>query len=239
LRQAAADVLAARGAASQAGMYPNPIFGLQNASPSNSGGPTYGVIFGQTITTMGKKKLAEAAAIMDLENAQVAFRRAEADLMSSVRSGYFAVLVALEGIKASRALVNLTDEVYKVNVEQALFGEAAPYEPMQMAVFAAQARQGLIQARNSYMLAWKQLAARMGIRGLPPTALEGRIDILPQYEYSKVLAHVLTQHTEVATAATTQQKARYNLRLAEVTAIPDVTVTTSVFNDNSFGFNNR
>src|SRR5438445_3743715 len=79
----------------------------------------------------------------------------------------------------------------------------------------------------------------MGIRGLPPTALEGRLDTLPQYDYNQVLAHVLTQHTEVATATIIQNKARYNLRLAEVTAVPDITVTTTVLNDNSFGVNNR
>jgi cobalt-zinc-cadmium efflux system outer membrane protein len=75
---------------------------------------------------------------------------------------------------------------------------------------------------------------------MPPTALEGRIDMpLPKYEYDKVLAHVLTRHTEVATTAVVQDKARYNLRLAEVTAIPDVTVQTSLINDASLGVNNR
>src|SRR5205823_10555963 len=37
----------------------------------------------------------------------------------------------------------------------------------------------------------------------------------------------------------TQQKARYNLRLAEVTAVPDVTVQTTILNDNSLGVSNR
>ncbi len=144
LRQAASDVAAARGAALQAGAYANPTFGVQSNTNGPSGGPNYGILLGQTISTMGKKKLAEAAAIMDLENAQLAYHRAETDLMTTIRTGYFAVLVAQEAMKASRALVNLTDEVYKVNVDQVGGGEAAPYEPFQVAVFAAQARQGLI-----------------------------------------------------------------------------------------------
>jgi cobalt-zinc-cadmium efflux system outer membrane protein len=240
LRQAGADVKAAEGAARQAGLYSNPTFGVQSATASNNGGPTYGVILGQTITTMGKKKLAEAAAIMELENAQLAFQRAETDLMAAVRSGYFAVLVAQESIKANRALVSLTDEVYKVNVDQSLVGEAAPYEPMQVAVFSGQARLALIQARESYTLAWKQLVAKIGIRGMPPTELAGRIDMpLPKYDYGKVLDYVLTHHTEVLTATVSQNKARYNLRLAEVTAIPDVTVQATLTNDASLGVNNR
>jgi cobalt-zinc-cadmium efflux system outer membrane protein len=240
LRQAASDVAAARGAAIQAGAYSNPTFGVESATHGPSGGPSYGFFLGQTITTMGKKKLAQAAAIMDLENAQIAYHRAETDLLAAVRGGYFQVLVAEESVRTNRALVNLTDEMYKINVEQVYGGEAAIYEPMQVGVFAGQARQALIQARNSYTLAWKQLAASMGVRGLPPTKLEGRIDMpLPKYDYDKVLGHVLTKHTDMATAVVTEQKARYNLRLAEVTAIPDVTVQTTLTQDNTLGTSNR
>jgi cobalt-zinc-cadmium efflux system outer membrane protein len=240
LRQVAFDVAAAEGAAKQAGAYPNPTFGVESATHGPSGGPSYGVLLSQTIKTMGKTKLAQAAAIMDLENVQLAYHRAETDLMSSVRSFYFAVLVAQEAMKANRALVNLTDEIYKVNVDQVGGGEAAPYEAMQVAVFAGQARQALITARNNYTVAWRQLASSLGLRNLPPTMLEGRIDIpLPKYDFDKVLAHVLTNHTEVKTATITQQKARYNLRLAEVTAVPDVSVQTTLTQDNTFGANNR
>ncbi len=136
--------------------------------------------------------------------------------------------------------MTLTDEVYKVNVDQVGGGEAAVYEPMQVAVFAAQARQGLIQARNSYTLAWKQLAATLGTLGIKPTLLEGRIDMpLPKYDYDKVLGYVLTRHTDVATAANTHLKARYNVRLAEVAAVPDVSVQATLYNDNSLGANNN
>ena len=65
-----------------------------------------------------------------------AFRRAETDLSWNVRSGYFAVLVAQESIRANRALVSLTDEVYRVMVKQFRNGENAGYEPAQMGVFA-------------------------------------------------------------------------------------------------------
>ena len=41
----------------------------------------------------------------------------------------------------------------------------ATYEPMQVGVFAAQARAGLITARNAYTLAWRQLASGMGLPG--------------------------------------------------------------------------
>ncbi len=232
LRQAAADVQAAKGAAVQAGLYPNPTFGVQGITAGPSGGPEYGYVFGQTIKTMGKLRLARAAAEMDVANAELAYRKAETDLMASVRSGYFGVLVAGENIRANRALVRLTDEVYKVLVQQLRGGEVATYEPMQVGVFAAQARAGLITARNSYTLAWKQLASVMGLPGMPPTELAGRIDLpLPRYRYDAALARVLGNHTDVGTAENGIKKARYNLRLAEVTAVPDINWSVTLLND--------
>jgi cobalt-zinc-cadmium efflux system outer membrane protein len=232
LRQAAADISAARGAAIQAGLYPNPTFGMTGVTNGPSGGPTYGYNFNWTISTMGKLKLAQAAATMDLANAELAYRRAETDLAAAVRGGYFGVLVARESIRANRALVQLTDEMYKVMVRQLGGGEVATYEPMQIGVFAAQARAGLITARNSYSLAWKQLATSLGLPGMPLTEVAGRIDMpLPRYRWDAALARVLSQHTDVRTADNVIRKARFNLRLAEVTAIPDVSVGVGVIND--------
>jgi cobalt-zinc-cadmium efflux system outer membrane protein len=232
LRQAAFDVEAARGTALQAGLYPNPTFGVTGITNGPSGGPTYGYLFNWSIKTMGKLKLAQAAATMDLANAELAYRRAETDLMAAVRGGYFAVLVARENIRANRALVQLTDEMYKVMVRQLQGGEVATYEPMQIGVFAAQARASLITARNAYTAAWKQLAASLGLPGMPLTDVAGRVDMpLPRYRWDASLARVLSQHTDVLTADNGIRKARFNLRLAEVTAIPDVSVGVGVIND--------
>jgi outer membrane protein, heavy metal efflux system len=228
LRQAAFDIKAAEGAAVQAGLYPNPTIGTSTTTLGPSGGPTMGAVISQLIKTGGKLKLAEAAAAMDLANAQLAYRRAETDLMAAVRADYFAVLAAQEGMRANRALADLTDELYKVMQLQMKGGQFATYEPMSVGVVAAQARAALIVSRNSYLLAWKQLAAAMGLSAMPATELAGRIDQnLPRFDYEKALAHVLANHTDVLTAHYTIQKARYNLRLAQVTPIPDVTVSAT------------
>jgi outer membrane protein, heavy metal efflux system len=235
LRQAASDVEAARGVMIQAGLYSNPTVGLTGSTATQSGGPTFGPMFSQNISTMGKLKLARAAAEKDLENAQLAYRRAETDLMANVRTGYFSVLVARESVRQNRALVALTDEVYKVMVQQLKGGEFATYEPMQVGAFAAQARAGLIQARNSYTLAWKQLATTLGLPAMPPAQLAGNIRELPlpRYRYDTALAHILSNHTDVVTAINGIEKARFNLRLAEVTPVPDITAQLGVFTDQS------
>ncbi len=224
LRQSAADVQAAWGAVIQAGLYPNPNFGYQSDTVGTSDTAGFqGLYLEQTFKTAGKLELARASATMAWQNAQVAFRKAQSDLATQVRSNYFAVLVALENVKISRALSRFTDEVYRIQVDQLKFGGiAASYEPMQLRVQAIQARANLVQARNRYTSAWKQLAASLGLPGMKPTQLAGRIDqSLPLFDHEKVLARILTRHTDVVTAENGIQKARYDLRLAQVTPVPD------------------
>ena len=68
---------------------------------------------------------------------------------------------------------------------------------------------------------------------MPPTVVAGTIRELPlpKYRYDTVLAHVLSNHTDVLTAQNDIMKMRYNLRLAEVTAVPDVGAQVGVTND--------
>jgi cobalt-zinc-cadmium efflux system outer membrane protein len=233
LRQAAAEVEAARGAAVQAGLYPNPNVGYEGDT-MNQGATAgmQGAYIEQTIKTAGKLKLAQAAALMDLHNAELAFRRTQVDVMTQVRQNYFAVLVALETLKVTRALSRFTEEVYRIQIDQVKGEQAAPYEPLQLRVLAVQARGALVQARNRYTAAWKQLTAALGLPGMPPTELGGRVDVhLPLYRYEEVLARVLSQHTDVLAAQNTLHKARYDLRLAQVTPIPDVDVRVMVQKD--------
>src|SRR5262249_43492052 len=95
-----------------------------------------------------------------------------------------------------------------------------------------QARFTLAQARHRYVGAWKQLAAAMGVPGLPPAPLAGRIDMpIPVYRYEDVAPRVLAGHTDVLTARTSLERARYELRLALATPIPDVGVRVLVQKD--------
>jgi len=239
LRAATADVQAARGAAIQAGAYPNPNFGYEGdtigtgSGTPGAGGGYQGGFVEQIIKTAGKLKLAQAAAVMDLFNAELALRRAQSDLASQVRAGYFAVLVARENARVALALARFSDAVYQVQIvkgKPAII--SAGYEPFAARVLAFQARAFLLQARNHYTATWKQLAATLGLPGMPPTELAGRVDMpIPIFEYEKALARLLSTHTDVLTARNTLQKARYNLRFAQVTPIPDVDLRVMVQKD--------
>ncbi len=236
VRQAAANVEAQRGQAIQAGLYPNPVVGFQADQIGTGNGITRrgqpGGFFQFVWKTAGKLRLAELVQMMDYYNAQVALRRAEIDLVNQVRANYFAVLVAKEAVSVDRALARFTEDLYKAQQGLVRGAEQAPYEPLQSYGLALQARAALVQARNRYASAWRQLAASLGQPALPPTEIAGRADAPPPtFDLAQLRESVLANHTDVLTAQNSILQARYQLRLAEVTPIPDITTQVYVEHD--------
>lgn len=233
LRQARADIVAARGKAIDVGAYPNPQLGYEMDTVGTLGTAGYqGGLWNQTIKTAGKLELARSAAMMDVRNANLALRKANVDLATSVQAGYFAVLVAQEWVRVSHALVQFTDEAYRVQVDQVRGGEAAAYEPAQLRVIAFQARAAAVQARNRHVAAWMQLTATLGVPAMPPTALAGQADIpIPLVSYDAALDHMLSTHTDILSAQNKIGKARYLLRFEQVKPIPDLNTYVAVQKD--------
>lgn len=234
IRQAAADADAARGAMIQAGAYPNPhlAYEADNINTGRTAGYQGGNI-GQTIVTGGKLKLAKAAAGVDLENAELALRRARFDLATQVRANYFAVLVALERVKVNSALVQFADRVYHLQVTRVQAGQAAPYEPLQLRVLAVQAQGQLLQTNHEYEAAWRRLAATLNCPGMPPAALVGQADApLPQITYDAACQRILAVHTDLVAAQNAVAKARYQLRLARIIPrVPNLDTSTVIEHD--------
>jgi cobalt-zinc-cadmium efflux system outer membrane protein len=235
LRQAASDVEAARGALIQARAYPNPTLSYQQ-QPSNDGSTAGVQGFGldQTIRFYGKLKLSGAAAEMDLANAELALRRARSDLSTAVRNAFFGVLVAKETVRVTKALAEYTDKIYVLSGEGLLkaAGFAAPYEPAALRGLAYSARLAYKQAIQTYIYSWKQLVAALGLRELPLSEVAGRIDAaIPYFDYDTIRAYMLNNHTDVLTARNGIDKARYNLKLAQITPYPDVDVNVAVLKE--------
>ena len=233
LRQAASDVEAARGLLIQAGTYPNPTIGYETApNPNNTATGALGFFIDQVIKTGGKLTLGAAAAQMNLVNAQLALRRARSDLATAVRGAYYGVVVARETVRVNKALARYTDEIYRLQADMLAGGFAASHEPAALQSQAFIIRLGYEQAIANYLYAWKQLVAALGLRQLPLSDVEGQVDrLVPYYDYDVILAHVLRNHTDVLTARSTLQGARYSLKLAQNTPVPDVEVRADVWKE--------
>ncbi|HEV2948769.1 MAG TPA: TolC family protein [Gemmataceae bacterium] len=236
LHQAAYDVGAAQGNLIKARAYKNPTVGW-NVTPSNDGSTAgaQGPFIDQTITTGGKLRLAGEAAEMDLRNAELALRRARSDLATQVRNAYFALLVAKETMRVNQAFARFTDDIYRLYIEGHLkTGNVATHEPAALRAQAYSSRLAYNQSIQAYIYAWYQLVAAIGLRHLPLTEVAGRIDaFIPYFDYDTVRSHVLRNHTDVLTADNGIVKARFNLKLAQVTPVPDVDFNVSLLKEYS------
>jgi cobalt-zinc-cadmium efflux system outer membrane protein len=233
IKNAFAAVQAARGAAFDVGQYPNPIIAFEHDTSETGPAGYPGFYIDQVIKTGGKLTVAQAAATMDILNAQVALRKARSDVRYAVRGNYFAVLVAQENIRVNEALYQFTEQVYRVQLDLVEAGVGAAYEPMQLRPLVLQAGLNLIQAQNQYTAVWRQLATNLGLPDMPPTEVEGRVDMpVPVFEYEQILAR-LRNHTDVLTAQVSIEKAKFNLRLQKLLPLPDVELRLLVQKDYS------
>jgi cobalt-zinc-cadmium efflux system outer membrane protein len=233
LRQAASDVEAAKGNLVQARTYQNPTIAYNpTANNNNSNTGARGGYIDQHLTMWGKRPLAVAAAQKDVDNALLALKRARSDLATNVRNAYYNLVVAQETVRVTRALARFTDEVYRLYTGYLQGGFAASYEPAALRSQAYATRLAYQQAITTYEMAWKQLVATLGLCQLPLTEVAGRVDrLIPYYDYDAVLAHVLNHHTDVLTARNAVEKARYNLKLAQITPYPDMDVNAGYWKE--------
>lgn len=231
--QAQGDVTSAVGSAIQAGTAPNPLIGYEADTVGSAGTRNYQGVFGtQLIKTAGKLQLAQAIENVDLMNSQLALRQTRLDLLTQVRRQYFALLVARESIRINEAVVRFTHELYRIQVDQVSQEVAAPYEPAWLRTLAVQSRGALVAARNNYVTAWKQLTATINAPELPLADLVDSPGIaVPQLDYDTAVSHILSSHTEAQTARNMPIRARLDLRLAEITPIPDVSIYGTVQRD--------
>ncbi len=241
--RAKADVEAAYGMMIQSGLYPNPMMGYQadqiqpGNGPKNNAGQQ-GMFLQQLIKTAGKLELSRAVAGIDYLNASVALRRAQMDVLSSVRLAWFNLIVAEESMRDLYAIVKLSKEVYDMQIRLVGTGDAAQYEPMQLYAQAVIASTNYIDARNRWIGSWKQLAAAIGDLSIQPMQITRLTEInVPQYDRQDALRRILENHTDVTTARNTVIQAQYQLRLAQVTPIPDIYLGTAFQHDNSVGNN--
>ena len=236
VHQAMADVQAAQGAAIQAGALPNPSVSFQEDNVNTGGTAGYqGVGISQTIPTGGKLATARRAANVDVQNAELTLRRTRNELVTQVRSNYYAVLVARERIKVNRALSDFAEKVYRAQIGRTKSGQAAPYEPLQLRVLALQARAQLIQSQNEYGAAWRRLAATLSAPEMRPVELAGDINVsLPNLDQQAAWQWILDHHTNLIIAQNGVVKSQRLLHLAKITPwIPDINVDASIQHDNT------
>jgi len=233
LKQAAAEVAAARGAAIQAGLYPNPTVGYQGDQiGSGHTAGQQGAFLSQTIVTHGKLGLAQAAALADVSRTEAALLQAQSDLAATVRARYYALITATEAVRIAEEMAR-TGEALADRLQKLLDSgqPVAPHEVAQARALAAVARGEVIQARNRRVAAATQLATVVGtssIDALPSAATDRPV---PAYSFDRLRDRIVAEHSELRAAAAQVERAKFQVELARVQPKPNVETHTYVQHD--------
>ncbi len=244
IKRASADAAVAYGAVIQAGLHPNPTAGYQSdqvqpglripEGATFSGAGQQGGFINQLIKTAGKLKLAQQVAGFDYINALVAVRGTQVTAIAQVRTAYYSALVAQQNLAVNKALADMIDEVYGLQLKRVAAGVDAGYEPLQIYAQAVQVRNAYAQAEATYRAAWKQIAAAIGQPDLPQGILSGRADAAaPILDEESAKARLLEQHTDLLTARNTLAQGQTNLILQKRLPIPDIQTNQYHQHDNS------
>lgn len=225
LRQAQAEIDAARGRARQAGTFPNPLVGY--TGEEISGGPIirggeHGVFIEQTIPLGGKLRLSQSVFQREATQAEALADSQRQRVLNSVRGAYQQALLAARRVEVDERLAQLTREA--VGVTRQLFNVGAADKPdfLQSEIEERRAQIELTQARNMQFRVWRQLGALIGEPGLSPRPLEGRLDGPPELERTRLLEVILRDSPELKAARIAAERAELALRRARREVVPDM-----------------
>src|SRR5262245_21461864 len=233
LKQAAAEVAAARGTAIQAGLHPNPTVGYQGDQiGSGHTAGQQGGFLSQTFVTHGKLGLAQAAARAEVTRTEAALQQARADLLAQVRARYFALRTATESVRVAEEMARTADALAERQRRLLESGQpVAPHEVDQARALAATARGEVIQARNRRTAAERQLATLIGNPDLDTPEIRHGDETVPAVEFDGLRKRVLENHTELRVAAAQVERAQFEVELARLTPYPNVETQTYVQHD--------
>lgn len=224
LREASARVGVAQGNAVQVGLPPNPT--IYTSSPQWTGSISqYNVYVGQDFITAGKLKLNRAAAQRAVEQAQLDFTRARFEVLTNVRSQFYATAAAQRRTEVLGQLVQLAGRSRDVGKKLLDAGESNVADATLLDIELDKADMAYRNSQATLAAARKQLAAVVGVPEMEIGDL--RFDLafrLPEYEHEAVRLGVVDRNALAAIAAIDIRKTQLQLRRAIVEPRPNFNI---------------
>jgi cobalt-zinc-cadmium efflux system outer membrane protein len=228
LREAAAEVEEARGRRTQAAKIPNPSITYNEYSLGSRDSP-FGSIsleMNQEIPTAGKRRLDMAVASQGTRIACTALAGKRFEVLTAVRRAYYDFLAANESVVVLGENVATLQE--SVRLTRKLVEEPKTLPRADLLRAEGMLAQGRIlreRAEVARASAWRQLAAAVGVPGLPPPAAAPDLPAwVPDWDEQAVLQRVLAVHTDLREAAQEAERARLEWQRARAEAVPNVQV---------------
>jgi len=239
LRQADAEIRAAKARQLQVGLYPNPSVGYtgDEIRGGSVGGGKQGFFVQQTIVTAGKLGKSREVLSSESKLAEIEAQEQRTRVTTAVKMAFLRVLSAQEWLEARRDLAKIAEDAAQTQRELMNTGQADESEVLEAEVDAQRMRMAARMQENTLREEWRSLAAVIGRPDLPLATLIGDLESSwPELNEEESVETIAKQSPAVQIAETATRRAQAALTRAQREPIPDILIRAGMeYNHETLG----
>ena len=227
LRQAEAEIRAAKARQQQSGLYPNPTVAYtgDEIRGGSVGGGKQGFFVQQTVVTGGKLSLSREVFGKDVKLAEIEAEEQKMRVQSAVKMAFLRVLAAQELLDARRDMATIAQDGVETQRRLMNTGQADETEVLEAEVEVQRMRLTARMQDNTLREEWRSLAAVIGQPDLPLTTVAGDLEKgWPEVNEEETVEAIAKESPGVRIADVAEARAQTVLGRARREAIPDVQV---------------
>jgi outer membrane protein, heavy metal efflux system len=227
LRQAEAEIRAAKARRQQSGLYPNPTVAYtgDEIRGGSVGGGKQGFFVQQTVVTGGKLGLSREVFGKEVKLAEMEAEEQKMRVQSAVKMAFLRMLAAQELLDARRDIAAIAQDSAETQRRLMNTGQADETEVLDAEVEAQRMRMSARMQENTLREEWRSLAAVIGQPDLPLTTVAGDLQKgWPEVNEEEAVEAIAKESPAVRIAEATELRAQSILGRARREAIPDVQV---------------
>lgn len=225
LRQAEAEIRAAKARRLQAGLYPNPSLGYSGDEIRGGSvhGGKQGFFVQQTIVTGGKLGLSREVLRKDEMLAETEAEEQKIRVQTAVKMAFARVLAAQDLLDARRDMAAIAQDAAETQRRLRNTGQADETEVLEAEVDAQRMRMAARMQENTLREEWRSLAAVIGQPEMPTATVSGDLEHgWPELNEEQAIDAVAKESPAVQIAATAEMRAEAMTARAKREAIPDI-----------------
>src|SRR5712692_8706007 len=227
LRQAEAEIRAAKARQQQSGLYPNPTAGYtgDEIRGGSVGGGKQGVFVQQTVVLGGKLGLSRAVFGKDVKLAEIETEEQKIRVQSAVKMAFLRVLAAQELLEARRDMAKIAQDEAETQRRLMNTGQADETEVLEAEVEAQRMRMAARMQENTLREEWRSLAAVVGKPDLPLGTVMGDLEKgWPELNEEQAVEAIAKDSPAVRIADAAEARAQSALARAKREPVPDLQV---------------
>jgi len=227
LRQADAEIRAAKARQEQAGLYPNPSVGYtgDEIRGGTVGGGKQGFFVQQTFVTGGKLSKNRAVFGAEAKLAEIEAQEQRTRVETAVKMAFLRVLAAQEWLEGRRDLAKIAEDSAQTQRELMNTGQADESEVLEAEIEAERMRMATRMQENTLKEEWRSLAAVIGQPAMPIATVAGDLEKgWPELNEEEIVEAIAKKSPAVQIADTATGRAQAVLARAQREPVPDVQV---------------